>query len=340
MKILLVGALSNYAIERFYLKYFNEVQGIQADIFKAQEIFLKYYEKSILNKLIFRLGYKKIYIKINAGLKEKIFHYTPDVLFVFKGMEIYPGTLQWAKQNGVKIVNYNPDNPFIFSGKGSGNKNITQSVSLYNLHFTYNPETKNELEKKYPILTYRLPFGFDIPQQIYDEASKIDEIVKVCFVGNPDKDRALFLNTLAENKIQIDVYGSHWNKFINNKNITLFPPVYNEELWYTLRKYRIQLNPLRIHNLNSHGMRSFEVPAIGGIMLAPRTQDHIEFFEEGREAFYYKDFEEAIRNIKYLLSLEKEKANEIRNAARIRSLSSGYDYKSRAEFAINILKEL
>ena len=43
---------------------------------------------------------------------------------------------------------------------------------------------------------------------------------------------------------------------------------------------------MRIHNPDSHNMRSFEVPGVGGIMVAPDTKEHRIFFEVGKEIFY------------------------------------------------------
>src|ERR1035437_753816 len=340
MKILLIGGFSNYAIERYYLKYFNEEIDVEAIIYKAQDIFLEYYQKNIFNKIIFRIGFQKIYKKINIGLKEEVNKYKPDIVFIFKGMEIFPQTIKWIREKDIRVVNYNPDNPFIFAGKGSGNSNIIRSIPFYDVHFTYNLETKRKIERKYKTPTYWLPFGFDISEAIFSAASSLNEIIKVCFVGNPDKARAHFLNALAEKGIKIDVYGSYWSRFVNHPNITLYPPVYNDELWFTLRKYRIQLNPLRIHNVDSHGMRSFEVPGIGGIMLAPRTFEHFQFFNEGREAFFYDNYEEAMTKINFLLALQKDESDQLRNAARERSIRDKYDYKSRAKLAINVLKNL
>lgn len=340
MRILIVGSNSDYAIERFYLKYLNEFADTQAQLFEAQTLFLSYYYRSIINKLLFRLGYKNIYLTINKQLRSKILDFRPDILFVFKGMEVLPKTIQWAQEQRIKVVNYNPDNPFIFSGKGSGNSNVTRSVSVYDLHFTYNLQVKKIIEQEYQIPVNWLPFGFDITETLYQSASLEPEVIKTCFVGNPDKQRASFLRTLAEHKIKIDVYGDKWNKFINHPNIAIYPWVNGDNLWITLRKYRVQLNPLRIHNLNSHCMRSFEVPGIGGIMLAPRTCEHIQFFEEGEEAFYYKDIEEALLKVNYLLSLTQLEANEIRDAARKRSLQSGYSYKDRTAQVINILTSI
>jgi spore maturation protein CgeB len=339
MKILLVGSLNNYAIERWYLKYLKENNDVETDIFDAQGIFMQFYQKSIFNKIIFRMGFQMIYNKINTALKDMINNYAPDFMLVFKGMEIYPKTLEWAKHQGIKIVNYNPDNPFIFSGKGSGNSNITRSVSLYDLYFTYNLDIKKKIEEQYKAPTYWLPFGYEIPTELYKSVSDLEEIIKVCFVGNPDKLRAEFLKNLAQKNVKIDVYGNNWDRFINHPNITLYPAVYNDDLWSTLRRYRVQLNPLRIHNFNSHGMRSFEVPGIGGIMLAPRTTEHLQFFTENKEAFYYDDYIEAVKNIHYLLSLNKAQADEIRLAAKLKSIISKYDYKSRANYVISILRK-
>lgn len=336
----MVGANSNYAIERFYLKYFNEIPEINAELFEAQNIFLKYYNQSVFHKALFRLGFHKIYTLINIQLQNKILDFQPKVLLVFKGMELLPKTIKWAKDYGIKVVNYNPDNPFIFSGKGSGNKNVTNSISLYDLHYTYNLEVKKELEEKYQIPTYWLPFGFDLSHHVYENALTFNEIKKTCFVGNPDKARANFIKKLANYGIKIDLFGINWDKFINHKNVSIYQSVYGDEFWFTIRKYRVQLNPLRIHNTASHGMRSFEIPAIGGIMLAPYTWEHQQFFKDCKEVFFYESLSEAARKINYLLSLREEEVLIIRKSAIERCKLSGYSYKDRANYLIETLNKL
>ena len=97
---------------------------------------------------------------------------------------------------------------------------------------------------------------------------------------------------------------------------------------------------MRIHNLDSHNMRSFEVPAVGGIMLAPDTKEHRLFFDNGREAIWFNGINEAIDKAKQLLGFEKPKAEEIRRKARERSLRSGYSYRDRTNTALEKLTEL
>src|SRR5947207_2020499 len=87
-------------------------------------------------------------------------------------------------------------------------------------------------------------------------------------------DVLLVFNALANADLPVDVYGNHWNQYKLNKKINVFGPAYGTTFWKTLRRYRVQLNLMRPHNLGSHNMRSIEVPAIGGIGLFPNTPDH------------------------------------------------------------------
>src|SRR5260370_14163751 len=120
MRILLVGADSPYAIERPYMHYLSRSKEV-TDIrfFRAQNQFLDYYNSGLFHKILYRAGLSKILDQINVSLNQAISEMVPDVVFVFKGMEIFSGTLKWAKARGIKLVNYNPDNPFVFSGRGS-----------------------------------------------------------------------------------------------------------------------------------------------------------------------------------------------------------------------------
>ncbi len=339
MKILVVGSDKIYAIENFYVKYLRE-SGIDVFHFSAQSIFYDYYQKGIVNKVIFKSGLSTVYTKINEQFIQAVDVFKPDIILVFKGMEILPQSLRYAKGKNIKLVNYNPDSPFIFSGKGSGNSNITKSISLYDLHFTYNMSIKKEMETIYKIPTSILPFGFDVSDKVFEESCKMGEVMRTCFLGNADKERSRFLEGLAAHGIEIDVYGNNWKRFIVHPGIHIFDPVYGDELWKVLRKYRVQLNLMRPHNPDSHNMRSFEVPGIGGIQLAPDTIDHKTYFEPGKEIFLYKDVDHCALQIKHILGLSADEAMMIRMQARHRSLDSNYTYEDRTTQAMEKMKYL
>jgi spore maturation protein CgeB len=341
MKVLVIGAESEYSIESFYLKYWKLYGiGLEFEFFAAQNFFYSYYNKSIINKIIYKLKFNFIFDKINKLLIEKIDSFQPEIIFVFKGMEVYSKTLLYAKSKNIILLNYNPDNPFIFSGLGSGNKNITESISIYNIHFTYNLEVKSILEEKFYLQTYLLPFGFDIDKQYLKNITDLIEINKVCFIGNPDKFRAKLINELSDLGVPLVVYGNNWKKYIKNNDVSIFNTVYGSEFWKVLRKYRVQLNIMRPHNLNSHNMRTFEIPGIGGIQLAPDTVEHRLFFEEGKEIFLYKDLDDCKLKIDYLLSLSVEQSHNYRNLASEATINKEYTYKDRALQVLNVFKNL
>ena len=338
MKLLIAGSDEVWSLERYYIQHLSNL-GVLIEICPVQSIFYKYYNRSLANKILHKIGLSYITRRIERQVKETIKRFKPDILWVFKGMELTPELLQWVKGQGIKLVNYNPDNPFLFSGRGSGNKNLTRSINIYDLHFTYDSSIRDRIEDEYKIACKMLPFGFELSDELYNECGNLQEVNKICFLGNPDNDRATFINELAKTYL-IDVYGNHWEKFVQDKNITIYPAVYGKAFWETLSKYRVQLNLMRRHNPDSHNMRTFEVPGTGGILLAPATKDHYVFFEDNEEAFFYKDLQDAVHKANFLLHLSQEQAKGIRFSARNRSVNSGYSYRKRAEFVFKTFNEL
>lgn len=339
MRLLIVGPDEVYSIENYYAKYLAEY-GATISHFTAQNLFYNYYHGNNFRKIVYLAGLSSIIKRINNLFKKKVDEFKPDIIWIFKGMEITPASIKWAKSKNILLANYNPDNPFIFTGRGSGNKNIKRSIELYDLHFTYNLAIQKIFKSRYYIDAEFLPFGFDISDNIYENCQRQDEIVKTCFLGNPDKQRASTLLQLADNGIEIDVYGNYWPRFVNHKNIQIFNPVHGELFWEVLRKYRIQLNLMRIHNEDSHNMRSFEIPAIGGIQLAPYTVEHNLLFEENKEIFLFKNIDDCVEKIKYLLSLSEPDSLNLRKLARLGVIEKGYSYKNRARHVYDKLEYL
>lgn len=339
MRILLVGSAEVFSIENHYLQHLRKL-GEEVITYPAQSYFYEYYYRNVRHKLLFKAGLSGILRRINFSLMEKIGEYKPQVIWVFKGMELFPATLRSIREEGIRLANYNPDNPFIFSGSGSGNKNIRESIGLYDLHFTYNLQIREKLEKEYGVRTAWLPFGYELDTGTFRRYGDEKEIMRACFLGNPDEQRAQFLRQIAETGIRIDCYGNDWSRFIRHSNVDLFPAVYGDDFWRTLRSYRVQLNLMRMHNEDSHNMRTFEIPAIGGIMLAPSTTEHRLFFAEGSEAFFFSDVRDAAGKAKHILSLDDREAGQIRANARLRSVESGYSYEDRAAMVVNELQLL
>ncbi len=311
MKILIIGSDYNWSIERIFkrelLKLDHEVTHVP-----LQNWYYDFYYKSTMHKLLVRLGLTRLQTNILKRLMAELNGQCFDLIWVFKGMELTPQTVQTLKKQTSRLINFNPDNPFIFSGKGSGNKNITQSIHLYDEHFTYDHEVKSRIESQFGIKCTLVPFGFDNEVISTEELNEVEEIKAVCFVGNPDAYRSKILQEILNKGLHLHVFGHDWQKYLKHPNLIIHDAVYEKDYYKTLRKYRVQLNIMRVHNLDSHNMRSLEVPGCGGVMLAPRTKDHEAFFEEGKEAFYYNDANDLVNQADKILRLGDLKVQEIR----------------------------
>jgi len=64
------------------------------------------------------------------------------------------------------------------------------------------------------------------------------------------------------------------------------------------------------------------------------------FFKNKEEIFLYKEPTDCAAMMKELLSLSTAEAGKIRQQARSASIERGYQYKDRAESALEVIKSL
>jgi len=72
-------------------------------------------------------------------------------------------------------------------------------------------------------------------------------------------------------------------------------------------------------------------------MLADRSDDHREFFEEGKEAEYFSSDDEFRNKINFYLANESAR-ERIAKAGHERCMTSGYSYDDRIRTVMNELK--
>lgn len=332
MRMLIVGSTSPWAIEQHYIRHLSYL-GIRLNVFDPSY----YFHNSLYNRGLLKLRSLLPFKQANNALITKVEYYKPEIIWIFKGAEFTPETLVYLKNLGIKLINYNPDHPFIRTSAGNGGKNIEECVHLYDFHLCYSRSLSVQIKKNFGIATAWLPFGFELDELTFYKVSKSKEILRISFVGNPDKTRARIITSIAKAGLPIDVYGNNWNKFLRRNNkISIFNAVYDKEYWHILRKYRIQLNIFRPHNFGSHNMRTFEVPAVGGIMLTPDSLEQRDFFTHEKEVYFYSSENEMLLYCHEILTKDN---NNIRNNARLRSIEGGYTYRNRAKQAFEALKK-
>jgi hypothetical protein len=337
VRILLTGNTYSNSPEQLYLRLLKQRSDVVVDFIPTGKMFLDK-RKSLSGKVLYRLAPKQLNKSIQDTLLERINTFLPDVVLVFKGFEISVETLQTIKQQGVKLVNFNGDHPFAYDSKGSGNQNTLKSIELFDLYLTYSKNIQGQMNARYSTRTEVLPFGFD--QDAAGKFEELEEINKACFVGNPDAKRAQYIQHVADAGISIDVYGNDWNQFLKpGKTLNIFPPATGVKYWQTLHRYRVQLNIMRTHNENSHNMRTFEVPGIGGIMLTEQTLEQEEFFTD-KEVATYNSETDLIEQTGRLLSKTTSEADAMRERAKKCVLNNGHTYMARSEQLVDLIRSI
>lgn len=129
----------------------------------------------------------------------------------------------------------------------------------------------------------------------------------ISFIGSWDKDRERWLSHLAGRGLRI--YGNAWNK---SHSPELLKCIQNTEVF--VREYslvcglsKININLLREQNYTSCNMKTFEIPACGGFLLAMRSEEQEAILPEGVGAEYFSTPDEMLMKANYYLSHEEER---------------------------------
>lgn len=183
-----------------------------------------------------------------------------------------------------------------------------------------------------------LPFGFDQNLFFSDQLSE-DDVRRfgcdVLFVGGGDSDRIPYLASLVHSGINVVVYGDYWDRFPATKDCNR-----GHADSSTLRKAttaaKICLCLVRRANRDGHVMRSFEIPASGGCMLAEDTPEHRDIFgEDGCAVSYFNSPTTMVDRVRFLLSHPWDRRRMADVAHRL-VVAGGHTYRDRLA---TILKE-
>ncbi len=257
--------------------------------------------------------------------------FRPDLVLICKGGSILPETLAKIKQStGAMLVNYATDDPL---NPRVSTRDLIEAIPLYDLYACTKRTIMADVAKAgcphvvYMPFAYKPTVHFPEPPETVEEHRRFDS--DVAFIGGCDRDRVPFFRALvkAMPDLKLVLYGSFWNR-----SLSLRPYwrglALGRDFRMALGGTKIAINLVRRTNRDGHVMRSFEIPACGGFMLAERTDEHLELFSEGEEAAYFGSPEEMIDMIRYYLGHESER-QRIKDAGRRKVTSGKHAYADR-----------
>jgi spore maturation protein CgeB len=239
-------------------------------------------------------------------------------------------TLIGLKQRGCTCLHYSTDDPWNPAMHAPW---FIKTLPLYDKVFTPRLSTIPDLEALPCKNVVYLPFGYD-PELFFPEEENVSEAplkkADVLFVGGADRDRVPIIEKLTEAGLRLALYGGYWERYPDLKASHL-----GTALPATIRratsKAAINLCLVRRANRDGHVMRSFEIPAIGGFMLAEDTQEHRDIFgPEEQCVLYFASPTEAIEKARWALNNPLER-RRMAKAAHERIVTGKNTYKDRLE---------
>lgn len=161
----------------------------------------------------------------------------------------------------------------------------------------------------------------------------------VVFIGTWMPERGRFLARLMELGVPVSIYGNRWKKAPEwpiIKNIWRGPGIVGQNYVEAIQSAKICLGLLSKGNRDLHTQRSAEIPYIGSVLCAERTEEHRAMYKEDEEAVFWSTPEECAKKCFSLLT-DEERRNRIAKAGRLRCMDSGYLNEPVMRRILNVL---
>jgi spore maturation protein CgeB len=272
---------------------------------------------------------------LNLALLAKVEAVHPDVIFLFRGDQVFPSTLAAIKQRGVYVVGWHNDNPFSPRYPWYVWRHFRLSIPLYDRLYAYREAnledfrragcTRNDLLRSFFLRELNHPISSSDPTYS----------CSVSFSGHWEDDgRDDYIEAILDaGEIDFKLWGTLWERS------PLFPrirrrfgkigPVYREAYNVALGSSKIALAFLSGLNQDTYTRRCFEIPAARTFMLAQYTPDLASMFTEGREAEYFRSPGEMIAKIRHYLR-DEDARKQIAQAGHARLVNDGHEAMDRA----------
>jgi hypothetical protein len=134
------------------------------------------------------------------------------------------------------------------------------------------------------------------------------------------------------------IAGPRWRRSypFGIQGVTFFPEVLNEDYTSLGNQIKAGICLLNSSNRDEITTRSFELPALGQLVIGKKTSEHEDLLENGVEAFWFESTAEMIAFARDILK-DSKKALRVSLAGNRRITSGKNTYLDRAEVMLKTL---
>jgi hypothetical protein len=252
----------------------------------------------------------------------------PDVLLATGLAPVDRATLERLGEMDIARLNFLTDDPWspvnhapwflealphydrVFSPRRANLADLAAAgVSAVHLSFAYSPDVH-------------------FPQQLDSEDDRSRFDADVMFAGGGDPDRVAILEAFIRAGLKVALYGGYWERYRATRRAAR-GHLDAEGLRKAVGAARLCVCLVRRSNRDGHAMRTFEVPAMAGCVLAEGTDEQRALLGPERDAACFFDgVDEAIEKARQLLA-EPDARRQLSARAHARVTSGPHTYADR-----------
>lgn len=262
-----------------------------------------------VDRVTWRLGGGWFAPWVNHGLRARVGRQTFDLAYVDGGEWIETSTIGLLRKHAPLVVNYNIDNPF-GSRDGARLRVYRNNVRHYDLCVVMRDEN---------VIAAR-EHGVQNVLRVYMSADEISHAPRaltaedrerwqadVLFLGTWFPERGPLLLELAKRGVPLTIRGHKWSRAPEWEQLKPYwkgGSLFGDDYARAIQCAKVNLGLLSKDNRDLHTTRSLEVPALGGLLCAERTSEHLAMYQENAEALFWDDADECARVCKEILADE------------------------------------
>ena len=338
MRILLVGDWRWPQYEEAFASGLRE-HGVTVDALETRRFFRG--QTGRLERNLSLLGPRSL--TFNLSLLKVANRRKYDLILLWRVTELHPLVAKLVSRR-VTLVSYNNDDPFGPEAHGLApwhHRFLWRWYLAYlrfcHLNFFYRPVNLLEAlevgsKENALLMPYFIPEK-DHPVELEHSELAVFES-DVAFVGHFEDDgRDDMLAGLIKAGHRVKLWGSSGWEGSSNSLIRQSFPLVRQALGGDYAKAisgsKVSLAFLSKLNRDTYTRRCFEIPAMGGLLLAERTDDLLDLFEEDQEACFFSGKDELLEKVSWLLSHPAER-ERIATAGRAKVWAKGHHVQGRA----------
>jgi spore maturation protein CgeB len=295
-----------------------------------------------------RLQRGSIVDRINRMVLSSAREFRPDLVWAEKQEFLTVDTIEALRGLGAKLLHFTPD-PY-FSVNWKRTQLMDEAIRAFDM-LVYCKRYEQAAYEALGKPVFYMPLGYcdEIHRPLRSDDPRWAS--DVGFLGGWEPRREHLLLVLVAAGIDLKIWGGYWeflrdgkwtprrlfilkqlagsDRFRIHRNEVLGRAwqggeVYGDDYARALTGAKVGLGLLRKVWPDQHTTRTFEIPACGSMLLADRTGEHRELFDEGKEAEFFASTEELVDKAKFYCGDE---------SARLRVAGAGFARCAKSKYA-------